>query len=290
MRDVTLEFDGAGTLQASTYMLASARDWARFGLLFLNDGVLGGKRILHEDWVDFSAAPTLDTDYGAGFWTNRSENQYAKGRVRLGIPRDAFFASGDLGQRVVIIPSQHMVVVRLGEATDPTGDIQRQINTLIQQAPFAANASGASIAIGDILVSAGNVSILAQTLSGTQASGKPAPAISARDSVSIAIDNQGLNFMSLSKLTVTGVTGGHVVFTGAATNSNTSTGITFTQDNTGSTPVVNVNVRQSKISSCGSRPCSAQQSSWMRLAISTLRSAVLPIPTSSIVSAISAAP
>jgi len=123
MRDVTLEFDGAGTLQASTYMLASARDWARFGLLYLNDGVLGGKRILHEDWVDFSAAATLDTDYGAGFWTNRSEHQHAKARVRLGIPRDAFFASGDLGQRVVIIPSQQMVVVSLGDATGPAGDI-----------------------------------------------------------------------------------------------------------------------------------------------------------------------
>jgi CubicO group peptidase (beta-lactamase class C family) len=123
MRDVTLEFDGAGTLQASTYMLASARDWARFGLLYLNDGVLAGKRILHEDWVDFSAAATLDTDYGAGFWTNRSEHQHAKARVRLGVPRDAFFASGDLGQRVVIIPSQQMVVVRLGDATGPAGDI-----------------------------------------------------------------------------------------------------------------------------------------------------------------------
>ena len=133
MRDVTLEFDGAGTLQASTYMLASARDWARFGLLYLNDGVLAGKRILHEDWVDFSAAATLDTDYGAGFWTNRSENQNAKGRVRLGIPRDAFFASGDLGQRVVIIPSRQMVVVRLGDATDPTGDI-KGLGRLVKEA------------------------------------------------------------------------------------------------------------------------------------------------------------
>jgi hypothetical protein len=124
MRNVTLEFDGAGTLQGTTYMLASARDWARFGLLYLNDGVVGGRRILQDEWVDFSAAATLDTDYGAGFWTNRSEHEYAKGRVRLGIPRDAFYASGNLGQRVLIIPSQHMVVVRLGDSVDPTGDIR----------------------------------------------------------------------------------------------------------------------------------------------------------------------
>jgi CubicO group peptidase (beta-lactamase class C family) len=124
MRDVTLEFDAAGTLQGTAYMLASGRDWARFGLLYLHDGEVGGKQILHEDWVDYSAAATLDTDYGAGFWTNRSDHANARGRVRLGIPRDAFFASGDLGQRIAIIPSQHMVVVRLGDATDPSGDIR----------------------------------------------------------------------------------------------------------------------------------------------------------------------
>jgi CubicO group peptidase (beta-lactamase class C family) len=132
MRNVTLEFDGAGTLQGSTYMLASARDWARFGLLYLNDGVIGGRRILREDWVDFSAAATLDTDYGAGFWTNRSEHPNAKGRVRLGIPRDAFFASGDLGQRTVIVPSQHLVIVRLGDSVDPSGDI-RGLGRLVKE-------------------------------------------------------------------------------------------------------------------------------------------------------------
>jgi CubicO group peptidase (beta-lactamase class C family) len=124
MRSVTLEFDAAGTLQGSTWMLASARDWARFGLLYLNDGVVGGKRLLHEDWVDFCAAATLDSDYAAGFFTNRSDHPNARGRVRLGMPRDAFFASGDLGQRIVIMPSQHLVVVRLGDSVDPTGDIR----------------------------------------------------------------------------------------------------------------------------------------------------------------------
>jgi hypothetical protein len=124
MRSVTLEFDASGTLQGSANMLASARDWARFGLLYLNDGEIGGHRILPDDWVGFSASATLDTDYGAGFWTNRSEHPNAKGRVRLGIPRDAFFASGYLGQRVVILPTQHLVIARLGDSVDPTGDIR----------------------------------------------------------------------------------------------------------------------------------------------------------------------
>jgi CubicO group peptidase (beta-lactamase class C family) len=124
MRNVTLEFDSAGTLQGSTFMLASARDWARFGLLYLDGGVVGGKRILHEDWVDFCAAATLGTDYGAGFWTNRSQHPRAKARVRLGMPPDAFFASGDLGQRIVIMPTQRLVVVRIGDSVDPTGDMR----------------------------------------------------------------------------------------------------------------------------------------------------------------------
>lgn len=138
MRHVTLELDGAGTIQGTTYMLASARDWARFGLLYVNDGMVGGKRVLHEDWVDYCAAATLDTDYAAGFWTNRSEHPHAKGRVQAGIPRDAFFASGDLGQRVVIIPSQRMVVVRLGDSVDPTGDI-KGVARLIKEVIAAVN-------------------------------------------------------------------------------------------------------------------------------------------------------
>jgi hypothetical protein len=138
MRDVTLAFDGSGTLQGANNMLASARDWARFGLLYLNDGEIGGKHILHADWVDYSAAGTLDTDYAAGFWTNRSEHPNAKRRVRLGIPHDAFYASGNLGQRCVIIPSEHMVVVRMGDAVDPTGDI-RGLGRLIKEVIEAAH-------------------------------------------------------------------------------------------------------------------------------------------------------
>jgi CubicO group peptidase (beta-lactamase class C family) len=123
MTSVTLSFDGSGTLQGANNMAASARDWARFGLLYLHDGKIGDKRILHGEWVDYVTSKTLDTDYAAGFWINRSEHPNARARVQAGMPRDAYYASGNLGQRCVIIPSQHMVIVRMGDSVDPTGDI-----------------------------------------------------------------------------------------------------------------------------------------------------------------------
>jgi CubicO group peptidase (beta-lactamase class C family) len=118
MRNVTLEFDATGTPEGASQMLAPARDWARFGLLYLNDGVAGGKRILPEGWVDYSASPTPNgwVGYGAGFWTNRGGSLGANYRIEHGWPRDAFLAKGTLGQYVIVIPSERLVIVRLGTA------------------------------------------------------------------------------------------------------------------------------------------------------------------------------
>ncbi|HEY4985516.1 MAG TPA: serine hydrolase [Bradyrhizobium sp.] len=118
MHTVTLEFDGAGTPEGSSQMLAPARDWARFGLLYLNDGVVGGRRILPEGWVNYSTSLTPGgwVGYGAGFWTNHGDSLGANYRVARGMPRDAFFAKGTIGQYVIIIPSERLVIVRLGRS------------------------------------------------------------------------------------------------------------------------------------------------------------------------------
>lgn len=118
MRHVTLQLDGAGTIEGSSEMLASARDWARFGQLYLDDGVAGGKRILPEGWVNYSATATSNAwvGIGAGFWTNQGDSFGAKLRIAHGWPRDAFFAKGTIGQYTIVIPSERLVIVRLGRS------------------------------------------------------------------------------------------------------------------------------------------------------------------------------
>ncbi|MGY3109824.1 hypothetical protein ACVWW7_006451 [Bradyrhizobium sp. LM6.9] len=96
--------------------------------------------------------------------------------------------------------------------TDPTGDFQRQINALIQQAPYTSDSTGNAFAFGDMLVSAGNVSILAQKLTGNSGTNPTAPAVIARSSPMIKIENRGLDFMDLANLTVTNVTGGNITY------------------------------------------------------------------------------
>jgi CubicO group peptidase (beta-lactamase class C family) len=125
MRNVTMEFDASGNPEGSSQMLASARDWARFGMLYLNDGIAGGKRILPEGWVKYSAAPTPNgwVGYGAGLWTNLGDSFGANYRVEHGWPRDAFFAKGTIGQYVIIIPSEKLVIVRLGRSPNWPPDV-----------------------------------------------------------------------------------------------------------------------------------------------------------------------
>jgi len=127
LEHATLEFDSAGTPLGTVHLWASARDWARFGLLYLRDGVSpGGRRILPEGWVDYSARLTPQSDeyrYGAGFWTQRGNSSAGRQRIAAGMPADSFMAVGSQGQYTIIIPSEDLVIVRLGWSYTPNDDI-----------------------------------------------------------------------------------------------------------------------------------------------------------------------
>jgi CubicO group peptidase (beta-lactamase class C family) len=114
MSSAVLEVDAAGTFIASSYLYASARDWARFGALYLNDGLHEGQRVLPEGWVQQarSPAPADPTGaYGAHFWL-RLTPDFARSNTPL--PADAFHAIGHEGQFVSMVPSRRTVIVRLG--------------------------------------------------------------------------------------------------------------------------------------------------------------------------------
>ena len=119
------EFDATGNFIGSALVYASARDWARFGLLYLRDGVWDGRRILPEGWVDFARTktPADNSDiYGAGFWVTPATGTgkpYAAFSQKG--PRDLFLAQGHEGQVVVLVPSKDLIVVRLGKFDDRVG-------------------------------------------------------------------------------------------------------------------------------------------------------------------------
>jgi hypothetical protein len=108
MRRSILEADEAGTLQWSSYMYASARDWARLGQLYIDGGrAPDGTQIIPEDWIDYVSAPTPGSNgnYGSGFWL---------GHPSADMPQTVFYMNGFQGQFSYIVPDQRLVIVRLG--------------------------------------------------------------------------------------------------------------------------------------------------------------------------------
>lgn len=109
MHSMLIETDFTGHFIGSSYGWATARDWAKFGLLYLHKGNWNGEQIFKPEWETYAKTPTPDSDgiYGAQFWLN------AGGKLP-DVPKGAYFADGFQGQRVFIVPSKDLVVVRLG--------------------------------------------------------------------------------------------------------------------------------------------------------------------------------
>ena len=106
MTSATPGFDDAGSWVAGSYVHATARDFARFALLYLRDGIWGGERLLPVGWVDLGRAPrSVDPDdgnlFGAHWWTRDD-------------PLGGFWAAGHDGQYLDVVPALDLVVVRLG--------------------------------------------------------------------------------------------------------------------------------------------------------------------------------
>jgi CubicO group peptidase (beta-lactamase class C family) len=115
----TIEPDERGTLVGSSYMYATARDWARYGLFLLQDGMWQGEELLPPGYVTMMATPVEAShgQYGMGqtwLWGSEAVTPGVNPDAAFGIPPDAFWMSGHDGQSVCIIKSRQLVVVRLG--------------------------------------------------------------------------------------------------------------------------------------------------------------------------------
>ena len=109
MSSMVLEADLSGNYVGSSYAWATARDWGKFGLLYLHRGNWNGEQLFAEEWVDYVTTPTPGSNglYGAHFWLNR-------GSQLKDVPKNMYFADGYQGQRVYVLQDQDLVVVRFG--------------------------------------------------------------------------------------------------------------------------------------------------------------------------------
>lgn len=124
MASATLEQDARGTFTGSSYLYATARDWARFGQFLLQDGTWNGAPLLPPGWVAMMREPNPVSDSGFGaeytkgqMWLRGPEGGTPEGEdpdEGFSLPADTVWALGHDGQSMAIIPSQGIVVVRLG--------------------------------------------------------------------------------------------------------------------------------------------------------------------------------
>jgi CubicO group peptidase (beta-lactamase class C family) len=136
IRTMVIETDPFGNFLTQGYDFMSARDWARLGNLYLQDGVWNGERILPEGYVKFvsTPAPAWLADnrpiYGGFFWINRES--------AFPVPKDAYYMAGAGGQTTLIIPSHDLVVVRLGHykgSAPGTADFNKALALLMKAVP-----------------------------------------------------------------------------------------------------------------------------------------------------------
>jgi len=140
MPSLMCEYDIKGTLLGGSFCHATARDWANFGQMYLDSGVVAGRQVVSPAWVAFVRTPSAaDGAYGGQFWLNRPRPKGSQPALfpELG-PPDLYAAIGHLGQYVMIVPSKHLVVVRLGKTQDGAlGPVRAALGRLVAAYPNA---------------------------------------------------------------------------------------------------------------------------------------------------------
>ena len=126
MHSMIVETDMAGNYIGSSYAWATTRDWGKFGLLYLNKGSWNGEQLFDQSWAKYAAAPAAGSngDYGAHFWLNA-------GGCYPDAPKDLYSANGFQGQKVFIIPSMDLVIVRMGLTEDAKFDVNGMLNEIL---------------------------------------------------------------------------------------------------------------------------------------------------------------
>jgi CubicO group peptidase (beta-lactamase class C family) len=134
IHSAAIETDYNGTFVGSSFMYANARDWARLGQFCLQGGLWQGEQLLPGDWLRYSTTPTPNNplnNYGAHFWLNADPEDRQQKRSWPSLPADTFSMNGYQGQRVVIVPSKDLVVVRLGFSAGKKRGIEQLVAGVI---------------------------------------------------------------------------------------------------------------------------------------------------------------
>ena len=133
MGRAVFEEDAKGTPLGGSMVFATLRDFAKFGFLFLNDGCWAGERLLPEGWVkdsttasdvfNASAPDSETTPSGYAWWLNQRSAARNKPKPWADTPDDTYAALGHWGQRIIVVPSEDIIVVRVGDDRDGSIDV-----------------------------------------------------------------------------------------------------------------------------------------------------------------------
>ena len=132
LNDTIFEFDNSDTFIGGSSVFSNARDYAKFGYLYLRDGFWEDEQVISKQWIDASRKPVKHSYgmYSNKFWIVHPAFNY-------GLPKDTYYCAGFGGQYIIIIPSKDLIIVRLGETYIEDDEVMKNLGTLASYFPDA---------------------------------------------------------------------------------------------------------------------------------------------------------